>query len=106
MGAPRLRGRRSSTSSNHGLFKPLLFLGAGEVVHAAGTRDIDRLGGLGRVLPETAFFFLAGAVAISGLPPLNGFVSEWLVYLGLFDAGPRLGRRRAPAPPSRRRRSP
>lgn len=70
---------------NHGLFKPLLFLGAGEVVHVAGTRDMDRMGGFGRVLPKTAFFFLAGAVAISGLPPLNGFASEWLVYLGLFD---------------------
>ena len=70
---------------NHGLFKPLLFLGAGEVVHVAGTRDMDRMGGLGRLLPKTAFFFLAGAVAISGLPPLNGFASEWLVYLGLFD---------------------
>lgn len=70
---------------NHGLFKPLLFLGAGEVVHVAGTRDMDRMGGLGRLLPKTAFLFLAGAVAISGLPPLNGFASEWLVYLGLFD---------------------
>ncbi len=70
---------------NHGLFKPLLFLGAGEAVHVAGTRDMDRMGGLGRLLPKTAFFFLAGAVAISGLPPLNGFASEWLVYLGLFD---------------------
>jgi hydrogenase-4 component B len=70
---------------NHGLFKPLLFLGAGEAVHVAGTREMDRMGGLGRVLPKTAFFFLAGSVAISGLPPLNGFASEWLVYLGLFD---------------------
>ena len=70
---------------NHGLFKSLLFLGAGEVVHVAGTRDMDRMGGFGRVLPKTAFFFLAGAVAISGLPPLNGFASEWLVYLGLFE---------------------
>lgn len=70
---------------NHALFKSLLFLGAGEVVHVAGTRDMDRMGGFGRVLPKTAFFFLAGAVAISGLPPLNGFASEWLVYLGLFD---------------------
>jgi hydrogenase-4 component B len=70
---------------NHGLFKPLLFLGAGEAVHVAGTRDMDRMGGLGRHLPKSAFFFVAGAVAISGLPPLNGFASEWLVYLGLFD---------------------
>jgi hydrogenase-4 component B len=70
---------------NHGLFKSLLFLGAGEVVHVAGTRDMDKMGGFGRILPKTAFLFLAGAVAISGLPPLNGFASEWLVYLGLFD---------------------
>lgn len=70
---------------NHGLFKPLLFLGAGEAAHAAGTRDMDRMGGLGRLLPRTSLLFVAGAVAISGLPPLNGFASEWLVYLGLFD---------------------
>ena len=70
---------------NHGLFKPLLFLGAGEAAHVAGTRDMDRMGGLARLLPRTSLLFLAGAVAISGLPPLNGFASEWLVYLGLFD---------------------
>jgi Formate hydrogenlyase subunit 3/Multisubunit Na+/H+ antiporter, MnhD subunit len=70
---------------NHGLFKPLLFLGAGEAAHVAGTRDMDRMGGLGKLLPKTALLFAAGAVAISGLPPLNGFASEWLVYLGLFD---------------------
>jgi len=70
---------------NHGLFKPLLFLGAGEAAHVAGTRDMDRMGGLGKLLPRTALLFVAGAVAISGLPPLNGFASEWLVYLGLFD---------------------
>jgi formate hydrogenlyase subunit 3/multisubunit Na+/H+ antiporter MnhD subunit len=70
---------------NHGLFKPLLFLGAGEAAHVAGTRDMDRMGGLARILPRTSLLFVAGAVAISGLPPLNGFASEWLVYLGLFD---------------------
>lgn len=70
---------------NHGLFKPLLFLGAGEAAHVAGTRDMDRMGGLAKALPKTALLFVAGAVAISGLPPLNGFASEWLVYLGLFD---------------------
>jgi hydrogenase-4 component B len=69
---------------NHALFKALLFLSAGSVVHAAGTRDIDRLGGLAKVMPWTAAFFLIGAVAICGLPPLNGFVSELFVYLGLF----------------------
>lgn len=69
---------------NHALFKALLFLGAGSVVHAAHTREIDHLGGLAKSMPWTAFCFLVGAVAICGLPPLNGFVSEFLVYLGLF----------------------
>ena len=71
---------------NHGLFKALLFLGAGSVLHATGTREMSRLGGLWRAMPWTTGLFSLGAVAISGLPPLNGFVSEWLLYLGLFDA--------------------
>jgi hydrogenase-4 component B len=71
---------------NHGLFKALLFLGAGSVLHATGTREMSRLGGLWRAMPWTASLFVLGAMAISGLPPLNGFVSEWLVFLGLFDA--------------------
>jgi hydrogenase-4 component B len=71
---------------NHGLFKALLFLGAGSVLHATGTREMSRLGGLWRSMPWTTGLFCLGAVAICGLPPLNGFVSEWLVYLGLFDA--------------------
>lgn len=71
---------------NHGLFKALLFLGAGSVLHATGTREMSRLGGLWRAMPWTAGLFALGAAAISGLPPLNGFVSEWLVFLGLFDA--------------------
>jgi hydrogenase-4 component B len=71
---------------NHGLFKSLLFLGAGSVLHATGTREMSRLGGLWRAMPWTASLFVLGATAIAGLPPLNGFVSEWLVYLGLFDA--------------------
>jgi hydrogenase-4 component B len=69
---------------NHGLFKALLFLSAGSVLHATHTREIDRMGGLSRAMPSTAAFFLVGAVAICGLPPLNGFVSELLVYMGLF----------------------
>jgi hydrogenase-4 component B len=68
---------------NHALFKALLFLAAGSVLHAAGTREIDRLGGLAAKMPRTAFAFFIGAVAICGLPPLNGFVSELFVYLGL-----------------------
>ncbi|HEY5492782.1 MAG TPA: proton-conducting transporter membrane subunit [Gemmatimonadaceae bacterium] len=71
---------------NHGLFKGLLFLGAGSVVHATGTREMSRLGGLWRTMPWTTGLFALGAVAICGLPPLNGFVSEWLVFLGLFGA--------------------
>jgi hydrogenase-4 component B len=71
---------------NHGLFKSLLFFAAGSVLHQTGTREMSRLGGLWRLMPWTASLFALGAMAISGLPPLNGFVSEWLVYLGLFDA--------------------
>ncbi len=71
---------------NHGLFKSLLFLGAGSIIHATGTREIDHYGGLLRRQPLTGLFFLGGAVAICGLPPLNGFVSEWFIYLGLFKS--------------------
>jgi hydrogenase-4 component B len=71
---------------NHGLFKALLFFSAGAVVHATGTREIDRLGGLLKRMPVTGLLFLVGAVAICGLPPLNGLVSELLVYLGLLRA--------------------
>jgi hydrogenase-4 component B len=69
---------------NHALFKSLLFFGAGSVIHATHTRSLDVMGGLGRRMPITATCFLIGAVAICGLPPLNGFVSELLIYLGLF----------------------
>lgn len=71
---------------NHGLFKALLFLSAGSLIQATGSRLLSRYGGLLRTMPFTALFFLGGAVAICGLPPLNGFVSEWLLYLGLFEA--------------------
>jgi hydrogenase-4 component B len=70
---------------NHALFKALLFLSAGSVIHAVHTREIDHLGGLAKRMPWTALCFLVGAVAICGLPPLNGFVSEFLIYLGLFS---------------------
>jgi hydrogenase-4 component B len=69
---------------NHALFKSLLFLGAGATVHATGTRNLDRLGGLARRMPLTWIAFLIGSVAIVGLPPLNGFVSEWVVYQSLL----------------------
>lgn len=69
---------------NHGIFKPLLFLNAGSVIHATGTREIDAMGGLARTMPATSILFLTGSLAICGLPPLNGFVGEYLVYLALF----------------------
>ena len=69
---------------NHGLFKPLLFFGAGAVMHSTGTRDMERLGGLAKRMPALAAIFLVGCVAICALPPLNGFASEWLLYLGFF----------------------
>ena len=72
---------------NHALFKSLLFLGAGSVIHATGTRDIERLGGLARRMPRTAATFLVASVAIVGLPPLNGFVSEWVVYRAILRVG-------------------
>jgi hydrogenase-4 component B len=70
---------------NHALFKGLLFLGAGAVLHETGTGAIDCLGGLFKRMPVTGLTFLIGAVAISALPPLNGFVSEFLIYLGAFE---------------------
>ena len=71
--------------ANHALFKGLLFLGAGSVIHGAHTHEIDHLGGLLKRMPWTALTFLIGSIAISGLPPLNGFVSEFLIYVGAFD---------------------
>ncbi len=71
---------------NHSLFKPLLFLAAGNVLHATGTRQLSALGGLARTMPRTFLLFVVGGVAICGLPPLNGFVSEWLLYIGLLRA--------------------
>ncbi len=70
---------------NHTLFKSLLFLSAGSVIHAVGSREIDHYGGLLKRQPWTGALFLGGAVAISGLPPFNGFISEWLIYLGAFQ---------------------
>jgi hydrogenase-4 component B len=70
---------------NHAVFKGLLFLGAGAVLHATHTRDMEHMGGLAKRMPQTAFCFLIGAVAISALPPLNGFVSEWLTYQSLLE---------------------
>jgi len=69
---------------NHAVFKGLLFLGAGSVLHATGTRAIERLGGLAARMPITTAAFFVGAAAICGLPPLNGFAGEFLIYLGAF----------------------
>jgi hydrogenase-4 component B len=71
---------------NHACFKGLLFLGAGAVLHATHTRNMEELGGLIRRMPRTAFFFLVGAAAIAALPPLNGFASEWLVFQALLGS--------------------
>jgi len=70
---------------NHAIFKGLLFLGAGSVLHATGTRNMEEMGGLIKRMPWTALFFLIGAAAISALPPLNGFISEWLVFQALLS---------------------
>ncbi|MCL4504404.1 MAG: hydrogenase 4 subunit B [Chloroflexi bacterium] len=69
---------------NHASFKGLLFLGAGSVLHATGTRNMEEMGGLIKRMPWTALFFLVGSAAISALPPLNGFASEWLVFQSLL----------------------
>lgn len=69
---------------NHALFKALLFLGAGSLLYATDTRNMEEYGGLLRRMPWTGLFFLIGAVSISALPPTNGFVSEWLVFQSLF----------------------
>jgi formate hydrogenlyase subunit 3/multisubunit Na+/H+ antiporter MnhD subunit len=71
---------------NHALFKALLFLGAGAVLHATGQRDLNAMGGLIHRMPHTALYFLVGALAISALPPLNGFVSEWLTFQTALQA--------------------
>ncbi|NTV14132.1 MAG: oxidoreductase [Desulfobulbaceae bacterium] len=72
---------------NHALFKSLLFFGAGSLLQATGTREISRMGGLLRRLPVTGILLLLGGGAIAALPPLNGLVSEWLLYRGLLQAG-------------------
>ncbi|NLF40725.1 hypothetical protein GX586_14880 [bacterium] len=72
--------------ANHALFKSLLFLGAGAVAHATGTRNIDELGGLLKRMRVTGATFFVGAAAICALPPLNGFISEFLIYTGSFAA--------------------
>jgi NADH:ubiquinone oxidoreductase subunit 5 (subunit L)/multisubunit Na+/H+ antiporter MnhA subunit len=70
---------------NHSLFKSLLFFSAGSVYSQTHTRDMDKLGGLIKKMPKTAILFLTGAIAIGGIPPLNGFISEFLIYCGILN---------------------
>jgi formate hydrogenlyase subunit 3/multisubunit Na+/H+ antiporter MnhD subunit len=70
---------------NHSLFKSLLFYSAGSVYQQTHTRDMDQLGGLIKKMPKTALLFLIGAIAIGGLPPFNGFISEFILYSGLLE---------------------
>ena len=76
---------------NHAVFKSLLFMGAGAVVSTTHTRNIEEYGGLVKYMPQTAFLFLVGSMAISALPPLNGFFSEWLTFQSLFGGIGALG---------------
>lgn len=69
---------------NHAAFKSLLFMGAGAILHAAHTRNMEEMGGLIKRMPQTAIFFLVGSVAIAALPPFNGFISEWLTFQALL----------------------
>ncbi|HUS95223.1 MAG TPA: proton-conducting transporter membrane subunit, partial [Hyphomicrobiaceae bacterium] len=71
---------------NHSLFKSLLFFGAGAILTATGQRDIEKFGGLIHRMPYTSFAFLIGCVAISAMPPLNGFVSEWLTFQAVLQS--------------------
>jgi len=71
----------------HGLFKALLFLGAGAVIHAVGSNDIFRMGGLFRAMPQTGLVFLVGTLALAGVPPLTGFFSKEAVLVGVWEAG-------------------
>src|SRR5208283_1735162 len=72
---------------NHAIFKGLLFFGAGDVSRHAHTGDIEKMGGFARVIPLTAVTFLVGAISICGLPPFNGFASEFIIYKSFFRAG-------------------
>ncbi|HTU02445.1 MAG TPA: proton-conducting transporter membrane subunit, partial [Candidatus Sulfotelmatobacter sp.] len=78
--------------TNHSVYKSLLFMAAGNVDDATGTRDLDRLGGLARWMPLTSVFFLVGALSIAAIPPFNGFVSEWLTLQGLLRSAELTGR--------------
>lgn len=76
---------------NHALYKGLLFLTAGAIFYKAGTRDLNKMGGLGRDMKFTALFFIIGALAIAGVPPMNGFSSKLLIYESVFQFNPVIG---------------
>jgi formate hydrogenlyase subunit 3/multisubunit Na+/H+ antiporter MnhD subunit len=71
---------------NHALMKSVMFFGAGSILHGTGTTDIEKLGGLAQKMPRTALGLIIGCVAIAALPPMNGFVSEWLIYMSLVKS--------------------
>lgn len=77
---------------NHTLFKSLLFLAAGAVLHEAGTTDLGKLGGLSKKMPHTTAMFLIGAASISGIPPFNGFASKWMIYQAAYQAAVESGK--------------
>ena len=72
---------------NHALMKCLMFFAAGSVLHGTGTKDLEKLGGIAKRMPWTGVTMIIGAVAVAALPPLNGFVSKWLLYLSLMKCG-------------------
>ncbi|MBR5094355.1 MAG: hypothetical protein IK095_04605 [Oscillospiraceae bacterium] len=76
---------------NHTLFKGLLFLAAGAVLHETGTTDLGKLGGLAKKMPHTTVLFLVGAASISGIPPFNGFASKWLIYQATYEKAAETG---------------
>ena len=76
---------------NHTLFKGLLFLAAGAVLHETGTTNLDELGGLSKKMPKTTILFIIGAASISGIPPFNGFASKWMIYQACFQKSAETG---------------
>ena len=76
---------------NHTLFKGLLFLAAGAVLHETGTTNLDELGGLSKKMPKTTILFIIGAASISGIPPFNGFASKWMIYKACFQKASETG---------------
>ncbi|MFA6497864.1 MAG: proton-conducting transporter membrane subunit [Desulfurivibrionaceae bacterium] len=72
---------------NHALFKSLLFMGAGSLMHGSGSRDLNRMGGLMRRMPVTGLLIVCGGLAISALPPFNGLIGEWFIYRALLESG-------------------